>query len=245
MKHSRLIALGITILPGMMLAQTPGKTVATKAPVKATTTPTNPLKTLADSASYAVGISVANFYKQQGITRINSDLVSRAIKDQMQGGKPLMDETAANAVMNKYMSQMQAEKCKPNIEAGSKFLAQNKLRSGVNTTTSGLQYEVIAEGNGEKPGPKDSVTCHYRGTLLDGKPFDNSYDRGQPITFPLSGVIPGWTEGLQLMSVGSKYKFYIPYNLAYGEYDMMQIPGGSTLVFEVELLGIKRAAAEN
>lgn len=246
MKKSRLIALGISFLPGMLLAQVPGKKRISNAPVSAkVATPPNVLKTLADSASYAVGISVANFYKQQGITQINSNLVSRAIKDQMQGGKPLMDENTANSVMNKYMSQMQAEKSKPNIQAGSKFLAQNKLRSGINTTASGLQYEVIVEGTGEKPGPKDSVTCHYRGTLLDGKVFDNSYDRGQPITFPLSGVIPGWTEGLQLMSVGSKYKFYIPYNLAYGEFDMMQIPGGSTLVFEVELLDIKRGTAGN
>lgn len=241
MKYIQMIALGM-LVPGMLLAQKSGTVSPVKAPVKkpVVTPPPVVLKTLADSANYAVGISVANFYKQQGITNINSDLVSRAIKDQMQGGKPLLDENTANAVMNKYMSQMQAQKCKPNIQAGEKFLTQNKLRKEITATASGLQYEVIREGTGEKPGPTDSVTCHYRGTLLDGKVFDNSYDRGQPITFPLSGVIAGWTEGLQLMSVGAKYKFYIPYNLAYGEFDMMQIPGGSTLVFEVELLEIKR-----
>ena len=188
-----------------------------------------------------MGISVASFYKQQGITRINANLVAKAINDLMQGGKPMLDEATANAVMNKYMSQMQSEKSRPNIEVGEKFLAQNKLRAEVKTTASGLQYEVLRDATGEKPGATDSVTCHYRGTFLDGNPFDNSYDRGEPITFPLNGVIPGWTEGLQLMSVGSKYKFYIPYKLGYGEFDMMSIPGGSTLVFEVELLGVKRA----
>lgn len=237
------LALGL-MLPGAVFAQSQTtKTPATKLPAKpVAAVPAPPvLKTLIDSASYAVGVSVANFYKQQGITKINASLVSKAINDLLQGGKPLLDENAANAVMNKYMSQMQAEKSMPNIEAGEKFCAQNKLRPEVKTTASGLQYEVLQEGTGEKPGPTDSVTCHYRGTFLDGKGFDNSYDRGQPITFPLNGVIPGWTEGLQLMSVGSKYKFYIPYKLGYGEFDMMSIPGGSTLVFEVELLGVKRA----
>jgi FKBP-type peptidyl-prolyl cis-trans isomerase FklB len=239
--------LGMALLvPGLAVAQKPG-TPSTPKPVAKTTAPVQPtpplLKTLLDSASYAVGISVANFYKQQGINKINANLVSKAISDQLQGGKTLMDETTANAVMNKFMSQMQAEKSKPNIEAGEKFCAENKLRAGVITTASGLQYEVLQEGTGEKPGATDSVTCHYRGTFLDGKPFDNSYDRGEPITFPLNGVIPGWTEGLQLMSVGSKYKFFIPYKLGYGEFDMMSIPGGSTLVFEVELLGVKRAQA--
>lgn len=238
------------MLPGIALAQKPGTPVTPKpagktAPAAKVVTPPPVLKTLLDSASYAVGISVANFYKQQGINRINAKLVSKAIEDQIEGKKLLMDETTANAVMNKFMSQMQAEKSKPNIEAGEKFLAQNKLRPEVKTTASGLQYEVLREAEGEKPGATDSVTCHYRGTFLDGKGFDNSYDRGEPITFPLNGVIPGWTEGLQLMTVGSKFKFYIPYKLGYGEFDMMSIPGGSTLVFEVELLGVKRAGVPN
>lgn len=244
MKRISSLALGF-IIPGALLAQKPTTPSPVKAPAKpAVAAQAAPaLKNLVDSASYAVGVSVANFYKQQGITRINANLVAKAINDLMQGGKPLLDENTANAVMNKYMSQMQAEKSKPNKEAGEKFLAQNKLRAAVMTTATGLQYEVLSEGTGEKPGPTDSVTCHYRGTFLDGKPFDNSYDRGQPITFPLNGVIPGWTEGLQLMSVGSKYKFYIPYMLGYGEFDMMSIPGGSTLIFEVELFGVKRATA--
>jgi len=242
MKRTSMIGL-VILLPGILLGQKTMSTPSKKPTPKPTPTKVAPpaLKNLMDSASYAVGISVANFYKQQGISRINANLVSKAINDQLSGGKMLMDETTANAVMNRFMSQMQAEKSKPNIASGQKFLSQNKLRSNVVTTASGLQYEVLSEGTGEKPGPTDSVTCHYRGTFLDGKGFDNSYDRGEPITFPLNGVIPGWTEGLQLMSVGSKYKFYIPYQLGYGEFDMMSIPGGSTLVFEVELLGVKRA----
>ena len=136
------------------------------------------------------------------------------------------------------MSKMQAEKSKPRIDSGTNFLAKNKTKPGVKTTASGLQYEVITEGTGEKPTAADSVTCHYKGTLLNGTVFDNSYDRGQPITFSLGGVIPGWTEGLQLMSVGSKYKFYIPYTLGYGAFDYGPIPGGSLLIFEVELLNV-------
>ncbi|HKB44813.1 MAG TPA: FKBP-type peptidyl-prolyl cis-trans isomerase, partial [Chitinophagaceae bacterium] len=126
------------------------------------------------------------------------------------------------------------------IDEGNKFLVQNKLRTGVNTTSSGLQYEVITRGTGAKPEATDSVTCDYRGTLLNGTVFDDSYARGQPITFALNGVIRGWTEGLQLMNVGSKYKFYIPYTLGYGAYDYGNIPGGSMLTFEVELLDIKK-----
>jgi FKBP-type peptidyl-prolyl cis-trans isomerase FklB len=158
----------------------------------------------------------------------------------MENKKPLFDETTSNTVLNNYMSRIQAEKSKPRIDSGAAFLAKNGMRPEVKTTASGLQYEVITLGTGEKPTAKDSVTCHYRGTLLNGSVFDNSYDRGQPITFPLGGVIPGWTEGLQLMPIGSKYKFYIPYNLAYGAFDYGPIPGGSMLTFEVELLEVRK-----
>ena len=199
------------------------------------------LKTLNDSASYAMGVSLASFYKQQGITTINTSLVSKAIADVM-GSKPtVMDEMTCNTVMNKVMTDMQQAKSKPNIEKGEAFLLKNKARAGVKTTPSGLQYEVITEGTGTKPAAEDSVTCHYRGTLVDGTEFDNSYTRGQPITFLLSRVIPGWTEGLQLMSTGSKYKLYIPYTLAYGPSDNGPIPGGSALIFDVELIEVKKA----
>lgn len=202
--------------------------------------PVSVFKNINDSASYAAGVSVASFYKQQGIKKLNTTLVSKAINDVLGGKKQLLDDATCNNVMNSYMSRLQAEKSKPTIETGQKFLAANKLKAGVKTTASGLQYEVITEGTGERPTAEDSVTCHYRGTLIDGTGVDNSYDRGQPITFALRGVIPGWTEGLQLMTVGSKYKFYIPYTLAYGAFDYNAIPGGSMLIFEIELLAVKK-----
>lgn len=198
------------------------------------------LRNINDSASYAVGVSVANFYKQQGISKLNSALVSQAINDVFGNKKTLFDDAQCNAIMNTYMSRMQEQKSKAAIDSGNAFLKKNKTKPGVKTTASGLQYEVITEGTGPKPTASDSVTCHYRGTLLNGTAFDDSYSRGQPITFALKGVIPGWTEGLQLMSLGSKYRFFIPYTLGYGAFDYGPIPGGSMLTFEVELLDIKK-----
>ena len=227
----KLILSVILLATIQLLNAQPGKTVPKSA---------SPLKTMADSVSYSVGASVANFYKQQGIKKLNTVLVSKAINDILGGKKSLLDESTCNSVMNNYMSKMQAEKSQPAIASGEKFLAQNKSKAGVKTTASGLQYEIVKEGTGARPATTDSVTCHYKGTLLDGTVFDNSYDRGQPITFPLGGVIKGWTEGLQLMTVGSKYKFYIPYTLGYGASDYGPIPGGSMLTFEVELLDVKK-----
>jgi len=210
------------------------------APVKKapTTTATAPLKTLSDSASYAIGVSVASFYSQQGVTQLNASLVAKAINDVLGKKTVLLNDYQANSVMMKYMTQAQESKAKPNIEAGQKFLAQNKTKAGVKTTTSGLQYEVIKEGTGPKPTTTDTVTVHYVGTLINGTEFDNSLKRGEPISFPVTGVIRGWTEALQLMPEGSKYKLYIPHELAYGPNDNGPIPGGSVLVFEVELLKV-------
>jgi FKBP-type peptidyl-prolyl cis-trans isomerase len=197
-----------------------------------------------DSSSYAMGMNFAQFYKQQGITKVNTTIITRAINDIFAGKKPLLDDQAANSVMNAYITSVQKEKSAPNIILGENFLKQNKTKPGVKTTASGLQYEVITEGTGAKPTASDSVTCHYRGTFINNPvPFDDSYSRGQPITFHLGRVIPGWTEGLQLMSIGSKYKFYIPYQLGYGAMDYMSIPGGSMLIFDVELLDIKKQVA--
>jgi FKBP-type peptidyl-prolyl cis-trans isomerase len=215
---------------------------ATKPKPKTTTAaaPAVILKNLDDSVSYAIGVSVASFYKEQGVRNINSTLLAAAIKDVLAGRKTKLDEAACNTVMNTAMSLAQENKSKGNIDSGMAFLATNKAKAGVNTTESGLQYEVVTEGAGIKPVATDSVTCHYRGTLLNGTEFDNSYSRGEPITFPLNRVIPGWTEGLQLMKVGSKYKFYVPYTLAYGAFDNGPIPGGSMLIFDVELLDVKK-----
>jgi FKBP-type peptidyl-prolyl cis-trans isomerase len=219
-------------------AQTTKKPVPVK---KTTTTPAaavNPLKNITDSVSYAIGVSVASFYSQQGVTNLNSALVSKAINDVLGKKKILLNDQQANSVMMQYMTRAQEAKSKPNIEAGEKFLAQNKSKTGVKTTASGLQYEVIKEGTGPKPTTADTVTVHYVGTLINGNEFDNSLKRGEPISFPVTGVIRGWTEALQLMSEGSKYKLYIPHQLAYGPNDNGPIPGGSVLVFEVELLKV-------
>lgn len=209
-------------------------------PVKKTTstTPASPLKNLTDSASYAIGVSVASFYEQQGITNLNTSLVAKAINDVLGKKTLLLNDYQANSVMMKCINKAQEAKSKPNIDAGEKFLAQNKSKSGVKTTASGLQYEVIKEGTGPKPTTADTVTVNYVGTLLNGNEFDNSFKRGEPISFPVTGVIRGWTEALQLMPEGSKYKLYIPYQLAYGPNDQGPIPGGSMLIFEVELLKV-------
>jgi FKBP-type peptidyl-prolyl cis-trans isomerase FklB len=198
------------------------------------------LKNMIDSASYAIGVSEARFMKQQGITKINSAIVAKAIEDVMSNKNVALNDQQCNAAVMGYIGKIQQEKSKGAIEAGEKFLAENKKRPEVKTTPSGLQYEVIKEGTGIRPTAEDSVTCNYAGTLINGTEFDNSYKRGEPITFALRGVIPGWTEGLQYMTVGSKYKLYIPYNLAYGTQDNGPIPGGSTLIFDVELLDVKK-----
>jgi FKBP-type peptidyl-prolyl cis-trans isomerase FklB len=228
---------GLLLFAGSVFAQA-GKT-AVKPPA-----PKPTLKTLKDSASYAIGLSVANFYKQLGITDVNIALITKAISDVYTKKPTLITDADANMCMNKLMMQVQANKVKPNIAAGKAFLENNKKKAGVKTTASGLQYEVITEGTGIKPTAADTFVCHYRGTLLNGTEFDASYNRGQPLVMGMNQVIKGWTEGLQLMPVGSKYKFYIPYDLGYGTFDSGPIPGGSTLVFEVELLDVKKFKAE-
>lgn len=210
-----------------------------KVPVKTTAAPV--LKNQLDSASYAIGMSVANFYKQQGVTTLNSQMVVKGMNDVLTSTPVLINDYSANTCVMNFLNAAGAAKAKPRIEEGKKFLATNKTKPNVKTTASGLQYEIIEEGTGEQPtSATDKVTCHYKGTLLDGFEFDNSYKRGEPATFALNNVIAGWTEGLQLMHVGSKYRFWVPYNLGYGLNDYSSIPGGSTLVFEVELLKVEK-----
>ncbi|HET9826124.1 MAG TPA: FKBP-type peptidyl-prolyl cis-trans isomerase, partial [Chitinophagaceae bacterium] len=201
-------------------------------------TPGTLIKTFDDSANYGMGLNAADFYKQQGVTRIKPTMVSAGINHAM-SGKQLFNDAVANNVMMIFLNQQQAAKSKPNIEAGEKFLAENKSKPGVMTTASGLQYEILTQGPGAKPMITDTVVCHYKGTFLSGTEFDNSYTRGTPAEFAVTGVIKGWTEVLQLMPVGSKYKVYVPYQLGYGLNEIPGIPGGSLLVFEIELLGIK------
>ena len=197
------------------------------------------LKTTQDSLSYAIGLSVANFYKQQNITNINTALVMRAINDVNKGNKLVLDEQQANQTIVNFMQKAKAEKASVAKKQGQDFLAANKSKPGVVTTPSGLQYLVLKTGTGPKPALTDMVRVHYHGTLIDGKVFDSSVERGQPIELSVNGVIPGWTEALQMMPVGSKWKLFIPSNLAYGDQQAgPMIAPGSTLVFDVELLDI-------
>lgn len=215
----------------------------TKPVTKPVAKPVNILKTTADSVSYVLGEVAAYGLTQQGLgeIKINSNPFLRALNDVLGKKKPLMDDATANALLSNYMSKIQAEKVKPTIAEGEKFLAQNKLKPGVKTTASGLQYEVITEGQGIKPTAVDTFVCNYRGTLLNGTEFDASANRGQPLIMPVNKVVPGWIEGLQLMSVGSKYKFYIPYNLGYGTMgNGPGVPGGAMLIFDLELLDVKK-----
>jgi FKBP-type peptidyl-prolyl cis-trans isomerase len=210
------------------------------------------LKTEIDKVSYSIGLQVGfNFVRQNEALKkqnvqINVDAMIAGVKDAI-AGKPQLNTDEVRQVLTAFekdMTQKVQAKAEKNKTDGEKFLAENKKKEGVKTTASGLQYKVMKEGSGAQPKESDVVTVNYRGTLIDGTEFDSSYKRGQPATFPLNGVIKGWTEGLQLMKVGSKYQFVIPPGLAYGERQMgPEIGPDSTLVFEVELLDAKPPSA--
>jgi FKBP-type peptidyl-prolyl cis-trans isomerase FklB len=192
-----------------------------------------------DSLSYSLGVSVANNLKSSGFETIESSAISAAFNDVFSENDVKISEEDANALIQDYFMELSQKKSQEATNKGQAFLDENAAKEGVVTTASGLQYQVLTEGQGAKPVASDEVTVHYHGTLLDGTVFDSSVDRGQPATFPVGGVIQGWVEALQLMNVGSKYKLFIPSNLAYGE----RGAGGSigpneTLIFEVELLSI-------
>ncbi len=196
------------------------------------------LKNAVDSFSYAIGISIMGFYKGQNVDTVDMPSLIWAIEDMMKD-QPQLDETTANQVMIEYINSMNARKAQANREAGEKFLEENSKKAGVTTLPSGLQYEVLVTGTGPKPGATDKVKVHYIGTLIDGKEFDNSHKRGEPLDLRVNGVIKGWTEALQLMPAGSKWKLYIPSALAYGERQAgPDISPGSALIFEVELIEI-------
>lgn len=220
-------------------------TAAAKPAVKAVAAPVT-LKTEMDSLSAAIGISFSNSVVSQGIGNLNTDILTKTISASLKGDKTVLTPEAANAFLQTYFEKVSAVKQKEMEEKGAvvrvegqKFLEENKKRTGVTTTESGLQYEIIKAGEGPKPAATDKVKTHYHGTLTNGTVFDSSVDRGEPVEFPVNGVIKGWTEALQLMPVGSKWKLFIPYELAYGERAAgPQIPPYSALVFEVELLEI-------
>lgn len=232
---------------------TPAKSQSTKPKTATATHHTTAAKTHAltlttqkEKFSYALGMSLgANVHEQS--VEVDPDIVARGMKDAISGAKPLLTEEEARQVMTEVRTQVQkAQQAKmqqeadTNKKAGAAFLEANKSKPGVVTLPSGLQYKIITAGTGPKPTASDTVVCNYRGTLIDGKEFDSSYKRGQPATFPVSGVIKGWTEALQLMPVGSKWQLFIPSDLAYGERSPSPDLGpDSTLIFEVELISIQ------
>ncbi|HLX90656.1 MAG TPA: FKBP-type peptidyl-prolyl cis-trans isomerase [Puia sp.] len=191
-----------------------------------------------DSLSYALGMSAGSFYKQQGMSGINTSLCSKGINDALKTGATLLNEQQANAVIMAFVQKESAAKAAGNKKAGAEYLAANKNKPGVVTLASGLQYMILKEGIGPKPTATDKVRCHYEGSLIDGSVFESSIKNGKPIDFAVNGVIPGWTEALQLMPVGSKWRLFIPSNLGYGDQGNGLIKPGSTLIFDVELLEI-------
>ena len=200
-----------------------------------------------DKLSYALGIGIGSQLAGMGAKELNIDDFAQAIKDVISGSELKVDNAEAQTLVQNFFQEQEAKQQEAAAEAGKAakvagedFLAENGKKDGVVTLPSGLQYQVLKEGDGKKPSATDQVVCHYEGTLIDGTVFDSSYQRNQPATFGLNQVIAGWTEGVQLMQEGAKYRFFIPYNLAYGERGAgAQIPPFAALVFDVELIEVK------
>ena len=192
-----------------------------------------------NKVSYALGLSIGQNFRASGFEEINLEDFLAGVRDVLEGGEPKMSYEEAKVVINEYFQEVRRKAVEQNQAAGEEFLKINGLKKGVVTLPSGLQYEILREGNGPKPSLTDTVECHYHGTLINGQVFDSSMDRGQTATFPLQGVIKGWTEILQLMPVGSKWKVTIPADLAYGDRGAGEmIQPGSTLIFIIELIAI-------
>src|SRR6476646_6707085 len=260
-----MLAAGVVLL-GSAMAQTsaaPSQTPPAKKPAapaakkspsaaKKTGTPDKPgaattLTTTKQKASYAIGMNLGGGLHRQNVD-VDSAALVQGLKDTLSGNKTLLTEEEARAALMQLQSEMQAKmqakqtaEGEANKKEGDAFLAANKTKEGVVTLPSGLQYKILKEGSGPKPTPTDSVVCNYKGTLINGTEFDSSYKRGEPATFPVTGVIKGWTEALQLMPVGSKWQLFVPADLAYGPRGTPCGPIGpnATLIFEVELISIK------
>ncbi|MFO7878973.1 MAG: FKBP-type peptidyl-prolyl cis-trans isomerase [Bacteroidota bacterium] len=209
---------------------------------KAESISTSDLSDLSDSASYALGVQIAQSFKQQGFAEnINQDVFLAALKKQFTSDEELLEMEKANQIIQKFMNESSKSENSEKIEEGEAFLEKNAKREEVKVTDSGLQYEIIEEGSGESPTPQSTVKTHYKGSLLDGTVFDSSYERGEPAEFPVNGVIKGWQEALPMMKTGAKWKLYIPYDLAYGERGSQGVIGPyETLIFEIELIEITK-----
>ena len=261
-----LLAAGILLLGNALAQQTPTATTPPSTTTKSQTSAKRPttsakpatgltLKTQKEKFSYAVGMRtgqrMAESFKKQSVP-YDPAVLARGLKDGLVGGNTLLTEEEAQAaikVVQEEVGKQQMEKMQAagaaNKKEGDAFLAANKGKEGVVTLPSGLQYKILKEGTGPKPTATDTVVCNYRGTLINGTEFDSSYKRGQPVTFPVSGVIKGWTEALQLMPVGSKWQLFIPSDLAYGDRGAgADIGPDSTLIFEVELVSIQEKSKE-
>ncbi len=262
-----LFASGMLLLGNALAQQTPAAATQPSTPAKAqapaakrpstATKSAAPLalKTQKDKFSYALGMKtgqrMAESLKKQSVP-FDSSILARGLKDGLSGGKTLLTDEEAQAAIKavqeevgKKQQEKKQEAGAANKKEGDAFLAENKGKGGVVTLPSGLQYKIMKEGTGPKPTTGDTVVCNYRGTLINGTEFDSSYKRGQPATFPVSGVIKGWTEALQLMPVGSKWQLFIPSDLAYGDNGAgADIGPGATLIFEVELISIQEKSKE-
>ena len=195
-----------------------------------------------DQISYALGLSVGGSLKQSGVENLNGEIFAEAVQGVMAGAETKMSPEEANQMLQEFFGAKQKEAAEAMTAVGKEFLAKNKLEEGVVELESGLQYKVLTQGTGVKPTAEEQVKCHYHGSLISGVVFDSSVERNEPAVFPVSGVIPGWVEALQLMEVGSKWQLFIPSNLAYGEQGAGEAIGPhETLIFEVELLEIVKS----
>ena len=199
------------------------------------------IKTDLDTLSYALGADIGNSLKNISIDEINYDVFLNGLSDALEENELKVDEEKIKPYINNYITKLKTEKAAKNLEEGRAFLEENKKKEGIVETESGLQYEIITEGTGKSPSATDVVKCHYHGTLINGTVFDSSVEKGEPAEFGLNRVIPGWTEGLQLMKEGAKYKFYIPTELAYGQRVRQggKLEANMALIFEVELFEVK------
>jgi len=239
-----VLAPAILFLGNAFAQQTPAAT--TQPPSAPASQSNSALPTQKDKVSYAIGMNIGTNLHRQSVD-VDPKVLQQGLEDSLAGGKTLLSEDEARATLTEFQNEMrqkQQEKMKQagetNKKEGDAFLAANKAKADVVTLPSGLQYKILTPGTGPKPTATDSVVCNYRGTLIDGKEFDSSYKRGQPATFPVGGVIKGWTEALQLMPVGSKWQLFVPSDLAYAERGSgPDIGPNATLIFEVELLSIQ------